>query len=111
VLVGTIPGGYFMAKKETVSISTDPVFLKELSEYLDVLSNPIRLKILKIIEKEPKEISEIASRLDTSYANTKKHWTSLWLSGLLKKRPDSEGRRQRGFTRSGNFPLLKGVLR
>ena len=74
-----------MSDKQTVSVSTDPAFLKELSEYLEVLSNPVRLKILKVIEKEPREISEIASRIDTSYANTKKHIDQLVLIGLVKK--------------------------
>ena len=59
-------GEPIMAEKATVCISTDPAFLQELSEYLEVLSNPVRLKILKVIEREPKEISEIASKIETA---------------------------------------------
>ncbi len=58
--------------KKTVSVSTDPEFIQELSEYLEVLSNPVRLKILKVIEREPKEITEIANRIDTSVCKYKK---------------------------------------
>ena len=74
-----------MTQRKTLSVSTDPDFLEELSEYLEVLSNPVRLKILKVIEREPREISEIASRIETSYANTKKHIDQLVRIGLVKK--------------------------
>lgn len=80
-----IPGDEIMADKETVCISTDPAFLQELSKYLEVLSNPVRLKILKVVEREPREISEIASRINTSYANTKKHIDQLVDIGLVRK--------------------------
>ena len=99
-----------MAKKETVSISTDPVFLKELSEYLDVLSNPVRLKILKVIEKEPKEISEIASRIETSYANTKKHLDQLVVIGLVKKEAGFGRETAKGIHPVWKFSLIEGGL-
>jgi DNA-binding transcriptional ArsR family regulator len=99
-----------MARKETVSISTDPAFLKELSEYLDVLSNPARLKILKIIEKEPKEISEIAARIDTSYANTKKHLDQLVVIGLVKKEAGFGRETAKGIHPVWKFSLVEGGL-
>jgi DNA-binding transcriptional ArsR family regulator len=99
-----------MADKQTVSISTDPAFLKELSEYLEVLSNPVRLKILKVIEKEPREISEIASRIDTSYANTKKHIDQLVLIGLVKKEAGFGRETVKGIHPVWKFSLVEGGL-
>jgi hypothetical protein len=99
-----------MAEKETVCISTDPAFLQELSEYLDVLSNPVRLKILKVIEKEPKEISEIASRINTSYANTKKHIDQLVHIGLVKKEAGFGRETAKGIHPVWKFSVAEGSL-
>ncbi|WP_321504962.1 FHA domain-containing protein [uncultured Methanoregula sp.] len=99
-----------MAEKATVCISTDPAFLQELSEYLEVLSNPSRLKILKVIEKEPKEISEIASRIDTSYANTKKHIDQLVHIGLVKKEAGFGRETAKGIHPVWKFSLAEGSL-
>jgi DNA-binding transcriptional ArsR family regulator len=99
-----------MTEKETVSISSDPGFLQELSEYLEVLSNPVRLKILKVIEKEPKEISEIASRIDTSYANTKKHIDQLVHIGLVRKEAGFGRETAKGIHPVWKFSLAEGSL-
>jgi len=99
-----------MTKKETVSISSDPAFLQELSEYLEVLSNPVRLKILKVIEKDPKEISEIASRIDTSYANTKKHIDQLVHIGLVRKEAGFGRETVKGIHPVWKFSLAEGGM-
>ncbi|NMB78619.1 MAG: helix-turn-helix domain-containing protein, partial [Methanomicrobiales archaeon] len=99
-----------MSDKQTVSVSTDPAFLQELSEYLEVLSNPVRLKILKVIEKEPREISEIASRIDTSYANTKKHIDQLVAIGLVKKEAGFGRETVKGIHPVWKFSLVDGGL-
>jgi DNA-binding transcriptional ArsR family regulator len=99
-----------MAERETVSISSDPAFLQELAEYLEVLSNPVRLKILKVIEKEPKEISEIASRIDTSYANTKKHIDQLVHIGLVRKEAGFGRETVKGIHPVWKFSLAEGSL-
>ena len=72
-----------MNDKKTISISSDPAFLEELSEFLDVLSNPVRLRILKFIEQEPKEVNEIAEHMQMSYQNTKKHLDKLVITSLV----------------------------
>jgi DNA-binding transcriptional ArsR family regulator len=99
-----------MAEKETVSVSTDPAFLQELSEYLEVLSNPVRLKILKVIEREPREIREIAARIDTSYANTKKHMDQLVHIGLVKKEAGFGRETVKGIHPVWKFSLAEGSL-
>lgn len=99
-----------MTERETISISTDPAFLQELSEYLDVLSNPVRLKILKVIEREPKEINEISSRIETSYANTKKHIDQLVQIGLVKKEAGFGRETAKGIHPVWKFSLAEGGL-
>lgn len=99
-----------MSGNETVSISSDPEFLRELSEYLEVLSNPVRLKILKVIERDPKEINEIAARIDTSYGNTKKHIDQLVKIGLVKKEAGFGRETAKGIHPVWKFSLAEGGL-
>jgi len=99
-----------MSGNETVSISSDPEFLQELSEYLEVLSNPVRLKILKVIERDPKEINEIAARIDTSYGNTKKHIDQLVKIGLVKKEAGFGRETAKGIHPVWKFSLAEGGL-
>ncbi|HVN73045.1 MAG TPA: helix-turn-helix domain-containing protein [Methanoregula sp.] len=99
-----------MTRKETVCVASDPVFLQELSEYLEVLSNPARLKILKVLEREPREISEIASRIETSYANTKKHIDQLVRIGLVRKEAGFGRETSKGIHPVWKFSLAEGAL-
>jgi DNA-binding transcriptional ArsR family regulator len=94
-----------MAEKKTIAVAADPAFLEELSEYLDVLSNPSRLQILKLIEREPTELSEIALHIGSTYANAKKHIDRLIAASLVK--------REAGFgreTSKGIYPVWKYSL-
>ncbi|WP_421908818.1 FHA domain-containing protein [Methanolacinia petrolearia] len=80
----------------TILNDDTPLFYERLSDYLSVLGNPTRLKILKIIEKNPKDIREISNEIGTSYENTKKHLNKLLKIGLIRKdagvgKPTSKG--------------------
>ena len=99
-----------MADKKTVSISSDPEFLEELSEYLEVLSNPIRLKILKFIEREPKETSEIAVHIGSTYQNTKKHLDRLVTTSLVKRDAGFGRETDRGIAPVWKYSLADGGL-
>ena len=46
-------------KSPTIIIHEDADSLEELSEYLDVLSSSARLRILKFIEKKPRDARAI----------------------------------------------------
>ncbi|HTY15600.1 MAG TPA: FHA domain-containing protein [Methanoregulaceae archaeon] len=81
-----------------------------MSEYLEVLSNPVRLKILKVIERDPKEINEIAARIDTSYGNTKKHIDQLVKIGLVKKEAGFGRETAKGIHPVWKFSLAEGGL-
>ncbi|WOF17271.1 FHA domain-containing protein [Methanoplanus sp. FWC-SCC4] len=88
--------------ENTIAISSDPDFYEDLSEYLNVLSNSTRLRILKLIEHHPKEVREIAREIDTSYENTKKHLDKLLKTGIVKKEAGM-GRQ----TSKGSLPVWK----
>ncbi|WP_157199831.1 helix-turn-helix transcriptional regulator [Methanogenium cariaci] len=71
---------------ETVVAADDPEYYADLSEYLNALSSPTRLKILKVLEAGPKDIREVAGGdIGTSYENTKKHMAKLLNAGVVKK--------------------------
>lgn len=81
---------------KTIIFPDEADSLKELSEYLDVLSSSTRLKILKIVETKPKDIRQISSEIQTSYENTKKHIDKLLSIGVIRKeaglsRPTAKG--------------------
>ncbi|MDD1674888.1 MAG: FHA domain-containing protein [Methanomicrobiales archaeon] len=80
----------------TLILRDDPDFIVELSEYLDVLSSSARLRILKLIEKKPKDARTISSEIETSYENTKKHLDKLLGIGVIRReaglgKPTSKG--------------------
>jgi DNA-binding transcriptional ArsR family regulator len=99
-----------MTDKKTVSISSDPEFLQDLSDYLEVLSNPVRLKILQFIAKEPKETTEIASHIGTTYQNTKKHLDRLVITSLVKREAGFGRETERGIAPVWKFSLAPGGL-
>ena len=72
-------------KSPTIIVHEDSDSLEELSEYLDVLSSSARLRILKFLEKKPRDARGISKEIETSYENTKKH-----LDKLLKDRRHQE---------------------
>ncbi|WOF15457.1 FHA domain-containing protein [Methanoplanus sp. FWC-SCC4] len=81
---------------KTIVSDDESGFFENLSEYLNVLGNPTRLKILKLIENNPKDIREISGGIETSYENTKKHLDKLLRIGIIKKeagmgKPTSKG--------------------
>ena len=53
--------------EKTLAVDYDADFLEDLSEYLEVLGHPQRLKILRAIEEEPKDIRTIAEETDATY--------------------------------------------
>jgi DNA-binding transcriptional ArsR family regulator len=99
-----------MTGKKTISVSSDPQFLEELSEYLEVLSNPVRLKILKFIEPGPKEITAIAEHIGMTYQNTKKHLDRLVAMSMVKRDAGFGRETDRGIAPVWKYSLAEGGL-
>jgi DNA-binding transcriptional ArsR family regulator len=99
-----------MTGKKTISVSSDPQFLEELSEYLEVLSNPVRLKILKFIEPGPKEITAVAEHVGMTYQNTKKHLDRLVAMSLVKRDAGFGRETDRGIAPVWKYSLSEGGL-
>ncbi|MBN2733871.1 MAG: FHA domain-containing protein [Methanomicrobiaceae archaeon] len=97
-------------KNGTIFIESDEDFLDELSEYLDVLSNPARLKILKSIEKKPADLRDISYEIGISYENTKKHIQKLHLAGVIKKETGISSRKTKGVHPVWKYSIMPGGL-
>lgn len=94
------------ANAKTIMMTEDMDYYEDLSKYLNVLSNPVRLHILKIVEHTPKDASEIAAGIGTSYVNTKKHLEKMLTAGIITK--------EAGFGRAtsrGSLPVWKYTTR
>ncbi len=95
---------------ETLMGTGDIDFLQELSEYLDVLSNSVRLRILKLIEKKPKDARTISHEIETSYENTKKHLDKLLSIGLIRKEAGIGKPTSKGVHPVWEYSLVPGAL-
>jgi DNA-binding transcriptional ArsR family regulator len=84
--------------------------LDELSEYLDVLSNSTRLKILRCLEKKPKTTRELSREVRSSYQNTKKHLDLLCMIGVIKKEAGITDPLQKGVQLYWKYTLVPGGL-
>jgi len=94
----------------TIECLGDPDPLAELSEYLDVLSNGTRLKIVKCLEKKSRTTREISQEVETSYENTKKHLDRLCLIGVVRKEAGITDPRQKGVQLYWKYSLVPGGL-
>lgn len=94
----------------TIVLDEIPDYYIELSEYLEVLSNSQRLKILKLLEKKPRDVRMIASEIETSYENTKKHLDKLMGMGLIRKEVGLGQQTSKGVHPVWKYSLVPGAM-
>jgi len=97
-------------KSPTIIIHEDADSLEELSEYLDVLSSSARLRILKFIEKKPRDARAISKEIETSYENTKKHLDKLLSIGVIKKEAGLGAPTSKGIHPVWEYSIVPGGL-
>ena len=97
-------------KSPTIIVHEDADSLEELSEYLDVLSSSARLRILKFIEKKPRDARAISKEIETSYENTKKHLDKLLSIGVIKKEAGLGAPTSKGIHPVWEYSIVHGGL-
>lgn len=97
-------------KSPTIIVHDDSDSLEELSEYLDVLSSSARLRILKFLEKKPRDARAISKEIETSYENTKKHLDKLLSIGVIKKEAGLGAPTSKGIHPVWEYSLVPGGL-
>jgi hypothetical protein len=94
----------------TIIVHGDSDSLEELSEYLDVLSSSARLRIIKFIEKKPRDARAISNEIETSYENTKKHLDKLLSIGVIKKEAGLGAPTSKGIHPVWEYSVVPGGL-
>lgn len=97
-------------KSPTLIVHEDSDSLEELSEYLDVLSSSARLRILKFLERKPRDARAISKEIETSYENTKKHLDKLLSIGVIKKEAGLGAPTSKGIHPVWEYSLVPGGL-
>jgi len=97
-------------KSPTIIVHEESDSLEELSEYLDVLSSSARLRILKFLEKKPRDARSISREIETSYENTKKHLDKLLSIGVIKKEAGLGAPTSKGIHPVWEYSLVPGGL-
>jgi DNA-binding transcriptional ArsR family regulator len=97
-------------KSPTLIVDESTDSLQELSEYLDVLSSSARLKILKFLEKKPRDARAVSKEIETSYENTKKHLDKLLSIGVIKKEAGLGSPTSKGIHPVWEYSLVPGGL-
>jgi len=97
-------------KSPTIIVHEESDSLEELSEYLDVLSSSARLRILKFLEKKPRDARSISREIETSYENTKKHLDKLLSIGVIKKEAGLGAPTSKGIHPVWDYSLVPGGL-
>ncbi len=97
-------------KSPTIIVHDESDSVEELSEYLDVLSSSARLRILKFLEKKPRDARSISREIETSYENTKKHLDKLLSIGVIKKEAGLGAPTSKGIHPVWEYSLVPGGL-
>lgn len=97
-------------KSPTLIVHEESDSLEELSDYLDVLSSSARLRIMKFLEKKPRDARAISKEIETSYENTKKHLDKLLSIGVIKKEAGLGAPTSKGIHPVWQYSLVPGGL-
>ena len=62
--------------------------LQRVAQRLKIMGNPLRLRILHVLEDGEMTVSEILSKVRSTQTNVSKHLTSLRAAGLVTSRRD-----------------------
>jgi len=100
-----------MEESERTILSADErEFLEELSDYLDVLSNSTRLRILLLLEREAMDARTLSQRTEISYENCKKHLERLLDAGLVARVPGLGRETSKGVHPAWKYLPVPGML-
>ena len=88
----------------------DGDLIEELSAYLDILSNGTRLRILKLLERRPMDVTSLSRETETSYENTKKHLDRLLSIGVIRKEAGIGRETSKGVHPVWEYSLVPGSL-
>lgn len=72
------------------SVLLSPAQLEDVAALFKVLGEPMRLKILQTVCKQPRSVNEIVEATGASQANVSKHLSLLAAAGILRREKDGQ---------------------
>lgn len=78
-----------MARAES-SLDLSPQHLEEIAALFKMLGEPMRLRILQAVCKEPRSVNEIVEATESTQANVSKHLALLTTAGILRRERDGQ---------------------
>lgn len=72
------------------ALTLSPEHLEEIAGLFKMLGEPMRLRILQAICKEPRSVSEIVDATTSTQANVSKHLALLTAAGILRRERDGQ---------------------
>ena len=76
------------SRKSPVLLS--PAQMEEVAALFKVLGEPMRLRILQAVCKEPRSVNEIVEATGATQANVSKHLALLAAAGILRREKDGQ---------------------
>jgi len=67
-----------------------PEQLEEIASLFKMLGEPMRLRILQTVCKEPRSVNEIVHATESTQANVSKHLALLTTAGILLREKDGQ---------------------
>ena len=67
-----------------------PAQLEEVAALFKVLGEPMRLRILQAVCKQPRSVNEIVEATGATQANVSKHLSLLTTAGVLRREKDGQ---------------------
>jgi len=64
--------------------------LEEIAMHFRLLGEPMRLKILQAICKEPRPVNDIVAAVDATQANVSKHLSLLAMAGIVTRKKEGQ---------------------
>lgn len=68
--------------------SVPPEVIQQVADYFSILSEPMRLRILNLLEEKEKCVQELVDATQTSQANVSKHLKVMLQAGILSRRTE-----------------------
>ena len=67
-----------------------PELLEQIAARFRVLGEPMRLRILQVVCKEPRSVNDIVEVIGSTQANVSKHLSLLAAAGILQRKKDGQ---------------------
>jgi len=64
--------------------------MADVARHFKLLGEPMRLKILQAVCREPRTVTDIVSAVDATQANVSKHLALLASAGILTRKKDGQ---------------------